>query len=102
MALELHGIKIPRSELERFCTQNHIRKLALFGSILTDRFRKDSDVDVLVEFDPNHIPGYDLVGMEQEFSRLLGRKVDLRTAEDLSRYFRESVVASAAVQYERD
>jgi uncharacterized protein len=103
MVVELHGIKIPRAELERFCAQNHIRKLALFGSILTDRFRADSDVDVLVEFDPNHTTTYfDLVGMEQELTVLFGKKVDLRTPNELSRYFRGDVLASAVVQYERE
>jgi len=101
MARDLHGIEIPRAELQRFCARNHIRKLALFGSILTPRFRSDSDIDMLVEFQPEHVPGFfGLVGMEQELSAMLGRKVDLRTPEDLSRYFRDEVVASAAVQYE--
>ncbi len=103
MALELHGIEIPRPEVERFCARNHIRKLSLFGSILTDRFRPDSDVDVLVEFEPDHIPGFfGLAGMEIELSELLGRKVDIRTPGDLSRYFRDQVLTSAVVQYERD
>jgi predicted nucleotidyltransferase len=98
----LHVIGIPRAEIESFCARNHIRKLSLFGSILTDRFRPDSDVDVLVEFEPDHIPGFfGLTGMEQDLSRVIGRRVDLRTPEDLSRYFRDQVVAGAAVQYER-
>ena len=102
MAPVLHGIEIPRAQIARFCGQHHIRKLALFGSILTDRFRPDSDVDVLVEFDSDNSPSYfDLVGMEQELSAAIGRKVDLRTPQELSRYFRNRVVASAAVQYER-
>ena len=102
MATALHGIEIPRADLSRFCAQNHIRKLALFGSILTDRFRLDSDVDVLVVFEPDTAPTYfDLVGMEQELSAMFGRKVDLRTPGELSRYFRHQVLASATVQYER-
>jgi len=102
MAPELHGIEIPRAEIAQFCGQHHIRKLALFGSILTDRFRADSDVDVLVEFEPDKFPSYfDLVGMEPELSAVIGRKVDLRTPQELSRYFRDHVVATAAVQYER-
>ncbi len=101
MATELHGLEIPRPELEGFCARNHIRKLSLFGSILTDRFRPDSDVDVLVDFDPDHIPSlFEVVRMERELSEVFGRKVDLRTPEDLSRYFREQVLASALVQYE--
>ena len=88
--------------LAGFCERNGIRKLSLFGSILTTRFRPESDVDILVEFDPARIPTlFDIAGMELELSEMLGRKVDLRTAEDLSRYFRDQVVASAAVQYER-
>jgi len=58
MALKLHGLEIPRPEVESFCARNHIRKLSLFGSILTDRFRPDSDVDVLVEFEPDRVPGF--------------------------------------------
>jgi predicted nucleotidyltransferase len=97
------AIEIPRAEVERFCSRNHIRKLSLFGSILTDRFRPDSDVDVLVEFEPGATITYlDLARMEREFSDALGRKVDLRTSAELSRYFRERVVSEAVVQYERD
>jgi predicted nucleotidyltransferase len=99
---DANGIEIPPAGVAQFCERHHIRKLSLFGSIPTDRFRPDSDVDVLVEFDPEHVPGFfGLVGMEQELSRIIGRKVDLRTSEDLSRYFRDEVVAGAAVQYER-
>ena len=103
MAQDLHGIEIPRPVVEGFCARNQIRKLSLFGSILTDRFRADSDVDVLVEFEPGTAVSYfDLVRMEMELSEVIGRKVDLRTPEELSRYFRDKVVASAALQYERN
>lgn len=92
---------VPPAQMKAFCVRNRIRKLSLFGSILTSRFRPDSDIDVLVEFEAGHVPGFiGLVRMEQELTKILGRKVDLRTAEDLSRYFRDEVVASAAVQYE--
>ena len=95
-------IAIPKAFLREFCERNHIRKLSLFGSVLTPRFRPESDIDVLVEFDPGHTPGLlKLAGMEIEISERLGRKVDLRTAEDLSRYFRDEVVASALLQFER-
>ena len=95
-------ITIPKEFLGEFCERNHIRKLSLFGSVLTPRFRPESDIDVLVEFDPDHIPGLlTLAGMEIEISERLGRKVDMRTAEDLSRYFRDEVVASALPQFER-
>ena len=95
-------LAIPRDFLKEFCERNHIRKLSLFGSVLTSHFRQDSDVDMLVEFDPGHVPGLiTLAGMEMELSEKLGRKVDLRTAEDLSRHFRADVVSSAIPQYER-
>jgi predicted nucleotidyltransferase len=101
--LGLHVIDIPRAEIKSFCVRNHIRKLSLFGSILTDRFRPESDVDMLVEFEPGGGHSYfDLVGMEQELSATLGRKVDLRTPQELSRYFRDQVLAAAVVQYERE
>jgi hypothetical protein len=102
MVTELHGIEVPPARLSRFCERNHIRKLALFGSIPTDRFRPDSDVDVLVEFDRGRTPGFlGLAEMELELGELLGRKVDLRTPQELSRYFRAEVVRSAFVQYDR-
>src|SRR5579872_6322488 len=94
-------VAIPAEVLAAYCQRHQIRRLALFGSVLRDDFRPDSDVDVLVEFEPGHTPGYfNLVDMEDELSTLLGgRKVDLRTAKELSRYFRDEVVASAEVQY---
>lgn len=92
--------EIPKQIIEEFCRRHHIKKLAIFGSYLREDFGPDSDIDLLVEFDPLHIPGLlDLAGMEIELSELLGRKVDLRTPQDLSRYFRDEVVASAKVQY---
>ncbi len=94
-------ISLPRDQIAEFCRRRHIRKLALFGSALRDDFRPDSDVDILVVFDPQHVPGFfELYDMEESLSALLGgRKVDLRTPEDLSRYFRDEVVARAEVQY---
>lgn len=95
-------VDIPRQAVEAFCQRNHIRKLSLFGSVLTQRFRDDSDIDMLVEFEPGSNPGLlGIAGMEIELSGILGRKVDLRTPGDLSRYFREEVLASALPQYER-
>ncbi len=91
---------IPKPEVAAFCQRHHIRKLALFGSVLRDDFRQDSDVDVLVEFEPGHTAG--LLGMaalELELSSLIGRKVDLRTPAELSRYFRDEVVRASEVQY---
>ena len=93
-------IVLPKDAISGFCKRHHIRKLSLFGSCLHGDFRPDSDIDLLVEFKPDHIPGLiTLSGMEIELSEIIGRKVDLRTPEDLSRYFRKEVVESAEVQY---
>lgn len=79
-----------------FCRRNHIRKLSLFGSVLRDDFTLESDVDVLVEFEPEAIPGFfDLVGMKEELSGILGRDVDLKTPKALSPYFRDQVLREA-------
>jgi predicted nucleotidyltransferase len=86
--------------MAEFCRRHHIRKLSLFGSALRGKLRPDSDIDFLVEFDPNHIPGLiNLAGMEIELSEILGRKADLRTPQDLSRYIRREIIDSARVQY---
>lgn len=88
--------------LADFCRRHDIVKLSLFGSMLKGTARPDSDVDLLVEFEPDAIPDLlSLVEMEDELSNLMGRRVDLRTAADLSRYFREEVVRTAEVQYAR-
>lgn len=93
-------LAIPKDQVAEFCKKNHIRKLSIFGSALRDDFTPASDVDVLVEFDPLRIPGLiRLAGMEIELSEIIGRKVDLRTAQDLSRHFRQEVVESAGLQY---
>ena len=93
-------IALPKNKIAEFCKQHHIRKLSLFGSYLHGDFGPESDIDLLVEFEMDHIPGLiTLSGMEIELSEILGRKVDLRTPEDLSRYFRKEVVESAEVQY---
>jgi len=95
-----HGIEIQKDKIAEFCRKNHIKKLALFGSILRDDFRPESDVDMLVEFEPGHRIGLiTLAGLELELSEILGRKVDLRTPAELSRYFRDEVVQTAEVQY---
>ena len=93
-------IDLPREKIAEFCKRNHIRRLSLFGSALQGDVRPDSDIDFLVEFYPDHVPGLiKLAGMEIEMTELLGRKVDLRTPQDLSRYFRQEVLDSAEVQY---
>ena len=92
-----------QDQLEELCQRHHIAKLSLFGSVLCDDFSPESDIDVLVEFDSGHVPGFfRLFDIEEELSSLLGgRKVDLRTPQDLSRYFRDEVLAHAETQYVR-
>ena len=94
-------LQIDRAGIAEFCRKHHIRKLAFFGSVLRDDFRPDSDVDMLVEFEPEDMPGLAFFAMEAELSEMLGRKVDLNTPQFLSPYFRDKVVAEAVVQYER-
>ena len=96
-------LSIPRDQLTAFCQEHGIRRLAIFGSALREDFGPDSDVDVLVEFEPDRIPGLlGVAGMEIELSVLFsGRRVDLRTPEDLSPYFRQNVLDTAEVQYAR-
>jgi len=100
MKQKVHVV-IPKQKLGEFCKHHHICRLSLFGSVLREDFGPESDVDVLVEFLPGHVPGFfGLFDMEEELSLLLGvRKVDLRTPEDLSRYFRSEVVKTAEVYY---
>jgi uncharacterized protein len=95
------NLKIRKEEIADFCRRHHIIKLSFFGSILRDDFRPTSDIDVLVEFEPGNVPGlFRLARMERKLSALLGNKrVDLRTPQDLSRYFRDEVIATAEVQY---
>ena len=92
-------IPLPTAQIADFCQRHHIRKLSLFGSVLRDDFRLDSDVDVLVEFEAGRVPGFAFFGMEEELSEILGRKVDLNTPNFLSRHFREQVLQQAEVQY---
>jgi len=95
-----HDIHIPEGEIADFCRRHHIRRLAFFGSILRDDFRPDSDIDMLVEFEKGYPVGLmRLARMERELSGLLGRKVDLNTADSLSQYFRDEVLKEAQVQY---
>ena len=98
-----HGIKFNSKILEKFCLKNGIIKLSLYGSVLRDNFSMDSDIDVLVEFMPGEqVTLFNIIDMEEELSEIFGgRKVDLRTREDLSRYFREKVVTEAEVQFAR-
>lgn len=93
-------IQIDRKTLAEFCRRHRIRKLSLFGSVLRDDFRPDSDIDVLVEFEQGASAGFlRLAAMELELSQVMGRRVDLRTPPELSRYFRDEVLRVAEVQY---
>lgn len=95
-------IAVPSEEIAEFCRRNEIRKLSFFGSVTTPRFRTESDVDMLVEFEADARPTLlTMARLERELSDLLQRKVDLRTANELSRYFRKEVFATAVPQYER-
>jgi predicted nucleotidyltransferase len=94
------SIDIPQEQIALFCRRNHIRRLSIFGSALYSDFGDESDLDVLVEFVPEHTPGlFGIARMERELSEIIGRPVDLRTPEDLSRYFRKEVLREAQVQY---
>ena len=94
-------IRVPRKKLEEFCRRNHIRKLAFFGSVLRDDFGPESDVDVLVEFEPGKTPGFAYFGMQEELSEILGYKVDLNTPGFLSKYFRDEIIREARVEYDQ-
>lgn len=94
-------IDMPKQRIAEFCRRNHIRRLALFGSVLRDDFGPESDVDVLVEFEAGARVGLlRLAGIEIELGEILGRKVDLNTPGFLSKYFRDQVLAEAEVQYD--
>lgn len=89
-------VKVPLAKIKKFCREHHVVKFSLFGSVLTDRFNKKSDVDVLVEFHPDHIPSFfGLADMQFELEDFFNRSVDLRTPNDLSIYFRENVISNA-------
>ncbi len=93
-------LSVGKEQIAEFCLRHHIRKLSLFGSVLRDDFRPDSDVDVLVEFAPEHAVGWGIIDMEEELSRLFGgHKVDLVEEKYLNRWLRGRVLASAEVQY---
>ena len=94
-------IILPKEQIADFCRRRHIRRLAIFGSALRSDFNESSDIDILVEFEPEHSPGlFGMARMERELAALVGgRKVDLRTPEDLSRYFRQEVLNEAEIQY---
>jgi len=92
-------VELPRQQIAEFCRRHHIRKLALFGSILRPDFLPESDIDVLVDFEPGFIPGLAFFAMQEELTTLLGRKVDLNTSAGLSRHFRDAVLREAETLY---
>jgi uncharacterized protein len=92
-------IPFPKERIAEFCRKHHIKKLAIFGSVLRPDFRADSDIDVLVEFEPGQVPGLAFFAMQEELATIMGRKVDLNTPHCLSRYFRDKVLQEAIVQY---
>jgi predicted nucleotidyltransferase len=95
------NITVPKARIAEFCEQHHIRYLYLFGSVIREDFRPDNDIDILLEFELGHVPGFfGIFDMEQELSRIFGgRRIDLRTPKDLSRYSREEVLATAELHY---
>lgn len=96
--MELHGVRFPEDEIAAFCQRNGVARLSLFGSILRDDFGPESDVDVLVEFLPGRTPGmFGFGDLILELSAMIGRRVDLRTPFDLSRFFRATVMRDAKV-----
>jgi len=94
-------ISVDKKGITAFCQKYHILRLVLYGSVLREDFHPESDIDVLVDFEPEHIPGlFGIARMERELSEIFGcRKVDLRTPDDLSRYFRQQVLLEAEDQY---
>ena len=93
------NVNVDKAALAELCKKRHIKKLALFGSVLRPDFRDDSDVDVLVEFEPGLTPGFGFFAIQDELSELLGRKVDLNTPQFLSPYFRDRVIEEAETEY---
>jgi uncharacterized protein len=92
-------VAVDHQRIAEFCRRRHVRRLALFGSVLRDDFGPASDIDVLVEFEPGHVPGFAFIDIEDELAGMFGRKVDLHTPGSLSRYFRDRVVREAQDQY---
>lgn len=93
-------IDIPKDRIADFCRRHHIRKLALFGSVLRDDFRADSDIDVLVQYEPDHAVGFRIFDMEEELSGILGgHKVDIVNEKYLNRRLRHHILREAQVQY---
>jgi predicted nucleotidyltransferase len=93
--------KMSKEKLTDFCRRNHIKKLSVFGPIIRGQLQPDSEIDILVEFERDRTPGlFSIIRMEMELTEVIGRKVDLRTPEDLSQYFRDEVMRDAELQYQ--
>jgi hypothetical protein len=99
VSMEKLRLRVQQKEIEAFCRKNHILRLALFGSVVREDFRPDSDVDVLVEFEPGHVPGLAFFRMQEDLTQLLGRSVDLNTAACISPLFRKEVFKEAQLLY---
>jgi hypothetical protein len=99
--MNLDKVRIPSQLIESFCQEHYIRSLAIFGSFTRDDFGPDSDMDILVNFEPGHVPGFDFFLIEAELSRLFRRKVDLQTASFLSPVIRQSALSKAVTVYEQ-
>ncbi len=95
-----HNLVIPKEQIAAFCRRHQISRLALFGSVVREDFRPESDVDVLVEFEPGTKVGLRFFAMERELSEILGRKIDLNTPGFLNKHYREEVLREAKVQYD--
>lgn len=96
------GWEISRQSIAEFCRRRHIRRLALFGSMLRDDFGPMSDIDVVVEFEPGATPGFGFIDVQDELSKLLGRRADLHTPASLGKYFRDQVLREAETLYDMD
>jgi uncharacterized protein len=94
-------LRLPSQLIETFCLSHHIRSMAIFGSFARNDFHPDSDIDILVDFEPGHVPGFDFFLLEAELSRLLGRNVDLQTTSFLSPAIRQSALSEAVTVYEQ-
>ena len=101
--IALTNISIPTEKVQAFCQRNHITKLAFFGSVLRDDFTSTSDLDILFEYHPEHIPTYlKIAAWEIELTDLFNRQVDLRTPAELSKYFRQEVLNEAVICYDEN
>lgn len=99
----MQNIDFNRDDLINFCRDNHVLSLSFFGSVLTDKFRPDSDIDILIEFEQGHTPGlFKMARLQRELSHIMhGREVDLRTSAELSVLFRDDVVRNALIQFQK-